>query len=262
MTGQIQLPNMGINAMWQYSVFAPATPSTVTAYVNTLPWPDEAVKQRLLSGDFSRFDTIDTSVHWQKNGMTREQSFAASQKIGALFLEQPGQWKRRTTAALVCMGIPEATWLPLAWQHRRQPDREAMFAHQMTMYRYFSWVNPSEAQYNQLSSLPYFHDGPEHSLMKAAWQPYLNFSSSERARDLFGLSRVPLGLWALLGLGACTFLLIRGNILPGTLFTGVFLLLFFSFHFTNVPSIRYSYLGILLYFAAFAASTTVQGNKV
>ena|GEM_PF-5436037 len=256
-TGQIWIPNLGMNAMWQHSVFASATPTTVTAYVDTLPWPDETVKQRLFSGEFSRFDTIAVSNSWHEAGMTRKQSESVSRKIGALFLEQPGQWKRKINAALVCMGIPEVIrWLPINWQHRRQPDRKQLYAHQVNSYRYFSWVSPSEPEYNSLSSLPFFHDGPEHLLFKEAWQPYLNFSSHERARDILGLSRVPLGLWALLGLGASIFMLSHGRILQFALFAGIFLLLFFSFYSVNIPSIRYAYLAILLYFAAFATAIT------
>ena len=76
-------------------------------------------------------------------------------------------------------------------------------------------------------------------------------------RDVLGLSQAPLGIWALLGLGACIFMFARGNILPCVLLIGVFLLLFFSFYTVNIPSIRYSYLALLLYFVsmAIAAST-------
>jgi hypothetical protein len=86
-----------------------------------------------------------------------------SHNCATLFLEQSGQWKKRITAALVCMGIPEAVYLPLDWQHERQPEREKSYIHQVTHYRYLSWVAPNESQYNQLSSLPYFHDGPLYS---------------------------------------------------------------------------------------------------
>ena len=251
--------------MWQDSVFAPATPPSVIAYVDTLPWPDEATKQRLLSGDFTRFDTIAISLCWHKNEMTKEQAEKVSQKIATLFRDQPGQWKKQITAALICMGIPEARLLPLDWQHTRQPDRKKGYAHQMGSYRFFSWVAPDKSQYNALSSLPYFHDGPEHLLMKAAWQPYLNFSSSERLRDILRLSRVPPGFWALLGLAACIFMLKRGNIVPGVLFVGSFLLLFFSFYSVNIPGFRYSYLAFPLYFTAFAAATVMprcRGKRI
>jgi len=247
--------------MWEQSVLAPASPPAVTAHVDTLLWPDEATKQRLLSGDFTRFDTIAVSACWQKNGMTGKQAGETSHKIGALFRDQPGQWKRQITAALVCMGIPEAILLPLDWQHTRHPDRKKGYAHQMASYKYFSWVTPKESEYNTLSSLPYYADTPEHLLLKVAWKPYLNFSFPERVRDIFGLSRVPVGLWALLGLGSFIFMLARGNILSGILFIGLFLLLFFSFYSVNIPSIRYSYLTILLYFAAFAAATTLSHKQ-
>jgi hypothetical protein len=260
-TGQVWIPNLGVNAMWQHSVFAPATPPAAQAYIDTLSWPDEIVKQRLISGDFSRFDTIAASEHWHKNGLTRPQAEAASNKIGALFLDQPGVWKRRITAALICLGVPEAAWLPASWQHGRQPDRQKMYTHQINSYRYFSWAAPSEETYNALSSLPYFHDGPEHSLMKEAWRPYLNFASPERARDILGLSKAPLGLWALLGLGACIFMFARGHIFPGALCVGIFFFFFFSFYMVNVSSICYSYLALLLYFSAFSTALAVQKTK-
>ena len=265
MASQVWIPGLGMNTMWQDSVFAPATPPVVTAYVDTLSWPDEATKQRLLSGDFSRFDTIAVSVFWQKIGIARKQAFNISKKIGTLFLEQPGQWKKQITAALVCMGIPEARLLPLDWQHTRQPDRKKGYARQMGSYKFFSWVAPDKSQYNALSSLPYFHDGPEHLLMKAAWQPYLNFSSPERLRDPLGLSRISPGFWALLGLAACIYMLKRGDILPSALFIGSFLLLFFSFYSVNIPSIRYSYLAFPLYFTAFAAAMVMprcRGKRI
>jgi hypothetical protein len=260
--GELRLvPNQGLHYMWVVSVNAPAVPPAAAAYADTVSWPDEGVKQRLLSGEFSRFDAIAAGEHWHKNGLTRAEAEAESLKIGNLFLDQPGQWKRRITAALICLGVPEAAWLPVSWQHRRQPDRAKMYAHLMEHYKYLSWVAPSEATYKALSSLPYFHDGPEHLLMKEAWRPYLNFTSPERARDILGLSKVPLGLWAALGLGAGIFMFRRGYKLPGALFVGIFLALFFSFYLANMPGIRYSYLALLLYLAAFSTALALPKTK-
>ena len=262
MTGQLWVPNFGLSAMWDDSIHSPATPAAVTAYADTLPWPDEATKQRLFSGDFRRFEAIAVSSCWAKSGMTKKQAMDTAQKISTLFREQPGQWKRQLTAALVCMGIPEATLLPRQWQHGRHPELEK----ERTFRRggdskYFSWITPDEPFYNTLTSMPWFPDTPGHSLFKAAWKPYLKFSTPERVKDIFGLSHIPLGIWALLGLGACVFMLARGNTFPGILFTGLFLIFFSLFYSINIPMDRYSYHAVLLYFTAISTAVAMQQKK-
>ena len=254
-TGQLWVPSLGMNAMWQSSVFAPSAPPAVKAYADTLSWPDESVKQRLLDGNFTRFDTVATSIHWHDLGLSKQQAFALSQTIASLFDEQPGIRKRRISAALTCMGISGERWLPVTWQHRRQPDSEILYQHQIKSYKYFSWISPNANQYNALSSMPYYNDGPEHSLLKDAWRPYLDFSSPERLRDIFFLAMVAPFCWFLLALLAFSFLLFRKQYLICSLFFLNFSMAFFVFYTVNVPSLRYGYLAILLYMTTFAAST-------
>lgn len=260
-TGQLWIPTLGVNAMWQSSVFAPSAPPAVKAYVDTLSWPDESVKQRLLGGTFTRFDTVDTSIHWHDSGLTKQQAFALSQTIASLFDKQPGIWKRRISAALTCMGLAGERWLPIHWQHRRQPDPETSYQHQISAYKYFSWIAPDEKQYTALSSMPYYNDGPEHNLLKDAWKPYLNFSSPEWLRDVFFLAMVAPYCWFLLALLAFLFLLFRKQYLICGLLSCNFFAIFLVFYATNIPSIRYSYLPILLYITTLAISTLPIGKR-
>lgn len=250
-TSQLWIPSLGVNAMWQTANFAPRTSPAVTAYVNTLSWPNEKTKQHLLNGKFSRFDTIAASVHWQEAGMTRQEANAASLHIAALFNAQHKMWKTKTGAALICMGVPN-TWLPTAWRPGRVKNPEQLQQRQEDAYRFFSWVAPDEKRYAHQSSLPYYHNSPEHELLKQAWRPYLNFSSPERSRDIFYLSAVPPVAWAVLGAISILVLALSGKGLCAALAGLNFLALLAVFYTAGIPGVRYVYLPLLLYLSSIA----------
>lgn len=262
--GEFIEPRLGPSRLWA-ALYANPTPSHVVLQkFQTYQWPDEVKPEKLLSDGASFLDVSSLIRFWMRTGASNREALERAENLGSIVMNDGFIPRLHAISyGLSASGMSlQLFLLPNEHQVFRGYNGRALYAHELSHYRYLSWLEPNRDLFNyymqeffQKNSL-----SDSHHLFATALTPYFNDRASRFLRDPMLLGYVLPDLWFIMGI-ATLLLLLRRNPIVSIMFLGIIAGNVYITGSAPFADVRYSYVLMPLFFLAAVTLITTWRNQ-